>query len=100
MYMNPILFGGGLWPIHAAAHSHALGSMHIGSSPGDVGSSGMQVHPFVPLRKLRMLPSGAIATIVACPAIAAGAADMALAMSSLSDLGAGSAAPQESATLA
>src|SRR2546428_482417 len=54
--------------------------MHIGSGPGVVGLSGIHVNPFVPLRRVRMLPSDSIATTVAPFATLAGAAFMALAI--------------------
>src|SRR5436190_13051856 len=82
--MKPTLSAGGsLWPIHASAHLSALASMHIGSAPGVLGLSGMQVQPFLPLRRTFIVPSGWAATIVASLAIAAGAATMALSIGSL-----------------
>src|SRR6202035_838802 len=59
--------------------------MHIGSGPGVAGLSGMQVKPFVPLRSVRIFPSASIATIVAFLPTAAGAALIALLISSASD---------------
>src|SRR5215469_943545 len=85
MYMNPTLPGvGGLWPIQAPAHSIAFLSRHIGSGPGVVGLSGMQVQPLVPCRIVRILPSASIATMVAFLLIDCGAALIALLMSSAS----------------
>src|SRR5579859_6766164 len=85
MYMNPTLPATGVFfSIQAVAHSSAFLSMHIGSGPGVVGLSGMQVKPLVPLRTSRILPWSSIATIVACFEIDAGAADMALLMSAAS----------------
>jgi 1-acyl-sn-glycerol-3-phosphate acyltransferase len=54
-------------------------SAHIGSGPGVAGLSGMQVKPFVPWRKVRIVPSAPGTTIVACFAMSAGAARIALA---------------------
>src|SRR5690348_5972171 len=81
MYMKPTLpLAGVLCPIHAPAHSNAFLSMHIGSDPGVAGESGMQVQPLRPSRKVRILPSAPIATMVASFATAAGAARWALAI--------------------
>src|SRR5271166_3985790 len=85
MYMRPILPGvGALCATHACTHSIAFASIHIGSGPGVAGLSGMQVKPFVPLRIVRILPSASIATIVAFLLTAAGAALIALLISSAS----------------
>src|SRR5438045_267776 len=90
MYMSPTLpAGGGLWPIHAPAHASADPSMHIGSGPGVVGLSAMQVKPLVPARTVLMVPSGCAATTVAPPETFAGAARIALWMSCWSFLDAG-----------
>ena len=62
----------------------ALPSTHIGSGPGEVGSSGMQVKPLVPWRSMFILPSAPIVAIEACFARAAGAAFSALATSCFS----------------
>src|SRR5205085_2737838 len=62
----------------------ALASMHMGSGPGVAGLSGMQVNPFFPSRSVRIFPPASIATTVAPLATLAGAAFMALAMSSAS----------------
>src|SRR3954466_1802842 len=81
MYMKPTLpAGGSLWPIQASAHFMAFASMHIGSGPGVVGLSGMQVKPFVPLRTVRIVPAASIAMMVASLETFAGAARMALAI--------------------
>ena len=74
----PCPAGGGLWPIHACAHLPALASMHIGSGPGVVGLSGMQVQPLLPLRSSVTLPSAPTVMTDALCAIDAGAADSAL----------------------
>src|SRR4051812_21734159 len=85
MYMKPILPAGGvLCPAMACMNSMELESMHMGSGPGVVGLSGMQVKPFVPLRTVRMLPSGFITTMVACELTFEGAAAAALLMMSAS----------------
>src|SRR6185437_15896323 len=67
--------GGGLCAMYAASQAHAFLSAHIGSGPGVAGLSGMQVNAFVPLRSVR---------IVAFFATLAGAARIALAISSAS----------------
>src|SRR6478672_7100107 len=86
MYIRPTLpVGGGLWPIHAPAHCIADWSMHIGSGPGVVGLSAMQVKPLVPGRTVRKVPSGCGATTAAPAATLGGAACIALAMRSASD---------------
>src|SRR4249919_1638962 len=88
MYISPTLpEGGGLWPIHAPAHVSAEASMHIGSGPGVVGLSAMQVKPLVPARTVRRVPSGFAATTAAPAATLAGAACIALRMSSWSFCG-------------
>src|SRR3954471_13843446 len=87
MYMTPGTPSvGGFLPIHAVAQAAAFLSMHIGSGPGVVGLSGMQVQPFVPLRRVRIEPFGPIAVTVAFLATAAGAADIALRISAASDI--------------
>jgi hypothetical protein len=53
MYTKPTLLGGAVLVIHAFAHSIAFVSRHIGSGPGVAGLSGMQVTPFVRLRRTR-----------------------------------------------
>src|SRR3954464_13846518 len=79
MYIRPTVLGGGaVWPIHAIAQAIALASMHIGSGPGVVGLSAMQVKPLLPRRTVRIWPLAPIATIVASRDTDAGAADMAL----------------------
>src|ERR1043165_8351606 len=84
MYMKPTLpAGGALWPIQAPAHSIAFLSMHIGSGPGVVGLSGMQVQPFLPSRRVFIAPSGCASTIVASPETEAGAAAIALSIGSV-----------------
>src|SRR6476659_8936757 len=84
MYIRPTVpLGGGLCAIHAAAHFPALASKHIGSGPGVSGASGMQVQPLVPLRSSDIAPFASTVTIDAECAIAAGAADSALATGSL-----------------
>src|SRR5690348_5367790 len=81
MYMKPIFpVAGGLCETHAPAQANAFASMHIGSGPGVEGESGMQVNPLCPWRKVRILPSAPIATMVASLATAAGAARRALAI--------------------
>src|SRR6476620_1443856 len=84
MYIKPTLFaGGGLWPTHAWTHCAAFLSKHIGSGPGVSGASGMQVHPLLPLRSSVIAPFASTVTTDASCAIAAGAADSALATGSL-----------------
>src|SRR6476659_6499501 len=84
MYIRPTVpLGGGLCAIHAAAHFPALASKHIGSGPGVSGASGMQVQPLVPLRTVVIAPFASTVTTEASCAIAAGAADSALATGSL-----------------
>src|SRR6185312_12795454 len=89
MYIRPSLpVGGGLCAIQAFAHSIAFASMHIGSGPGVVGLSGMQVNALLPLRRVRMVPSAFATTTVAILATCVGAARIALAIICAS-LGAG-----------
>ena len=78
--MTPTVSAGGFFlPIQAWAHFAAFASMHIGSGPGVVGLSGMQVQPFFPSRKVFIDPSACAWTIVAPCEIDDGAADIALA---------------------
>src|SRR6185369_6736167 len=84
MYITPTVPVGGVFlPIHAAAHLAALVSMHIGSGPGVTGLSPMQVQPFLPSRMTFIAPLASMVAIAASWAIAAGAADSALATGSL-----------------
>src|SRR5437660_12764531 len=85
MYMKPTLFFGGSFLFsQASTHSIAFRSTHIGSGPGVLGLSAMQVNWLLPWRTTRILPSEPTSMIVApCP-IAGGAADMALLMISSS----------------
>src|SRR5262245_51459849 len=62
-------------------------SRHIGSLPGDIGLSGMQVNGPLPSRSTFTFPFSSMSTIVASWATALGAADIALAIFSLSVLG-------------
>src|SRR4051794_10863588 len=79
MYINPTLSAGGsLRAIIAPTHSSALASMHIGSGPGEFGSSGMQVKPLVPFRIVRISPFSFATMMVAFLATAGGAASIAL----------------------
>ncbi len=81
MYIRPTFPAGGLVCVsQACTHSIELASTHIGSGPGVAGLSGMHVNPFVPLRRVRILPSASIVTIVAAFPTFAGAADVALAI--------------------
>src|SRR5512135_727136 len=81
MYIRPTFPAGGVWcPIQACAQAIAFASRHIGSGPGVVGLSGMQVQPLLPLRSVRML-APSIATIVAFLETLIGAAFIALATS-------------------
>ena len=64
--------------VEASAHFIAFASTHIGSGPGVVGLSGMQVQPLLPLRRTFELPLASMTTIDALWAIDAGAADSAL----------------------
>src|SRR5437879_12896322 len=66
----------------------AFSSMHIGSGPGVSGLYAMHVKPLLPLRKVRILPSAPMATMVACCATLRGAADIALAIICSSLMGA------------
>src|SRR5690348_3823766 len=59
--------------------------MHIGSGPGVVGLSGMQVKLPVPWRTVRMVPSGPMTTMVAIAATDLGAAVIALEINFRSD---------------
>src|ERR1700726_2965181 len=86
--MNPILSGGGFFPTYAWSHSIALGSRHIGSLPGELGSSGTQVQSLLPLRSTFMLPSSLISAIVAVRDTLGGAAVMAFAIFAASVFGA------------
>src|SRR5438270_5071444 len=84
MYMTPgVSAGGALWPSIACTHFAALASKHIGCVPGVLGSSGMQVQPFLPARTCFIAPLASATIIAALSAIAAGAADSALATGSL-----------------
>src|SRR5436190_22145666 len=83
---------GVLWPCQASAHDcHSL-SRHIGSSidapPYSSGELGKHTHPLVPFLSSRGLsPSLAgQSRMAACLAISAGAAAMALAIFSASDM--------------
>src|SRR3954469_7457444 len=92
MYRKPTLpAGGSLCSIQACAQAIALASPHIGSVPGVDGSSGIQVNPLSPWRRVRILPSALTATTVARLATASGAADIALLIMSSADIGAGAA---------
>ena len=73
--------------IHACAHSMPALSRHIGSLPGVVGLSGMHVKVPLPSRSTFMPPFSSMSMIVASCATALGAADIALAIFSLSVLG-------------
>src|SRR5215207_965313 len=85
MYMKPTLPGaGGLCAMRAWMNSMEFLSMHMGSGPGVLGASGMQVNPLLPLRTVRMVPSELMTTMVAPWLTLAGAAAVALAMISLS----------------
>src|ERR1700739_1766961 len=87
--MNPTLLGGdGDCVIKACNHSIAFGSRHIGSLPGELGSSGTHVHSLVPWRSTFMLPSSRISAMVASRETAGGAALIALAIFSVSVFGA------------
>src|SRR5262245_49800166 len=85
MYITPVFFGGSACLAQAITQSMALASMHIGSGPGVVGLSGMQVKPFSPLRSVRMAPAASMAITVAPLPTASGAAFMALATSASSE---------------
>src|SRR5579859_7613165 len=95
--MNPTLSAGGLPATMAMSQSMPFGSMHMGSSPGVPGSSGVQVQPLVPFFKVRILPL-LMSTTEASLEMAAGAADMALSMRAWSDLGAAGAAAKVAGT--
>src|SRR5438270_9616876 len=83
MYISPTtLAGGGLCETQACTHCAAFWSKHIGSDPGVAGESGMQVQPLVPLRSVVIAPLASTDTTDASCAIAAGAADSALAIGS------------------
>src|ERR1700724_1142328 len=85
MYMKPTLFFGGSFLFsQASTHSIAFRSAHIGSGPGVLGLSAMQVNWLLPWRTTRIFPSEPTSMIVAFFAIASGAADMALLMISSS----------------
>src|SRR5437763_2817770 len=86
--MNPILSGGGFLPIYAWSHSIALGSRHIGSLPGELGSSGTQVQSPLPLRSTFIVPSSFISATVAVRDTLGGAAVMAFAIFAASVFGA------------
>src|SRR4051812_18025331 len=73
---------GGFLPIQAAAQAPAFLSMHIGSGPGVVGLSGMQVQPLWPSRSVFIDPSACAATIVASLETERGAAAIALSIGS------------------
>src|SRR5262245_444724 len=73
-------FGGSLWFTHASVHAMPPLSTHIGSGPGEEGTSGMQTKPFVPLRTVRIFPFSSKTTTSACFPTAAGAALSALAI--------------------
>src|SRR5258706_2410125 len=77
--MSPTFPPGGVaWVNMAWTQSIAALSMHIGSGPGVLGASGMQVKPFVPGRSERIVPSAAAAMTAACLETPAGAAGSAL----------------------
>src|SRR3984893_3407559 len=85
MYMKPTLFFGGSFLFsQASTHSIAFRSAHIGSGPGVLGLSAMQVNWLLPWRTTRIFPSESTSMIVASFPIACGAADMALLMISSS----------------
>src|SRR4051794_20344433 len=84
MYMTPGTPSvGGFLPIHAVAQAAAFLSMHIGSGPGVVGLSGMQVQPFLPWRKVFTEPSACASTMVVSFEMEAGAAAIALSIGSV-----------------
>src|SRR4051812_3033221 len=84
MYMTPGTPSvGGFLPIQAVAQAAAFLSMHIGSGPGVVGLSGMQVQPFLPWRRVLIEPSACASMIVASFETEAGAAAIALSIGSL-----------------
>src|SRR3984893_2033127 len=83
--MKPTLFFGGSFLFsQASTHSIAFRSAHIGSGPGVLGLSAMQVNWLLPWRTTRIFPSEPTSMIVASFPIACGAADMALLMISSS----------------
>jgi hypothetical protein len=73
-------------------------SRHIGSFPGELELSGMQVNAFFPSRTGRILPAD-ISTTVAFAATSAGAADSALLIMALSSAWADAAKPIEAEKL-
>jgi hypothetical protein len=84
MYMNPTLpCGGFFWAARAIAQAMAFLSRHIGSLPGELELSGMQVNPFLASRTVRIVPAD-ISTIVALAATLPGVADSALLIIALS----------------
>src|SRR3954468_8496133 len=85
--MNPILSGGVFFSVYACSHSIALGSKHIGSLPGELGSSGTQVQSLLPLRSTFMVPSSFISVTVAVRETLGGAAVMAFAIFAASVFG-------------
>src|SRR3979490_1200697 len=79
MYMSPTLPPSGVaWVIRAWPQLIEVLSRHIGSGPGVLGSSGMQVKALVPERNVRMPPVASMATPAAGFATPEGAADRAL----------------------
>src|SRR5467141_4093454 len=85
MYMKPTLFFDGSFLFsQASTHSIAFRSAHIGSGPGVLGLSAMQVNWLLPWRTTRIFPSEPTSMMVASFPIACGAADMALLMISSS----------------
>src|SRR5271157_4565316 len=85
MYMKPTLFLGGSFLFsQASTHSIAFRSAHIGSGPGVLGLSAMQVNWLMPWRTIRIFPSESTSIIVAPFPTASGAADTALFMISSS----------------
>src|SRR3954453_2953291 len=86
--MNPILSGGADLAMYACSHSIAFGSRHIGSLPGELGSSGTQVHVPVPLRSTFIVPSSFISATVAVRETLGGAALIAFAIFAASVFGA------------
>src|SRR3954467_7554890 len=73
---------GGFLPIQAPAQAPAFLSMHIGSGPGVVGLSGMQVQPLWPSRRVFIEPSACAWTMAASLEREAGAAAIALSIGS------------------
>src|SRR3954454_22313017 len=83
MYMTPGVPSGGVFlPIQAAAQLPAFLSMHIGSGPGVVGLSGMQVQPFLPWRSVFIDPSACASTMAASRETEGGGAAIALSIGS------------------